>query len=230
MARRMSQQERLAEIGRGQAYLMHEMRRPLVTIGLLARLLRKRSDLREKDGEALDTIIELANSGEALLRDCLHFVGPTKKGEEKVRVEDMLKGIRRSLSRRAKSAGVTVDVQHCVRYRPLISCARRRLRQALLNIAENSLEAMANGGGRLVLTCHETPDRVVIGIRDTGPGIEPEARAHMFKPFFSTKKSGSGLGLALAKKIIEDHDGKIAVRSKPGEGTSVTVKLPRHTG
>ena len=222
-----TQQERLAELGRNQAHLMHELRQPLVTIGLLARSIRKRDALGGKDRDQLDTIVELVSSAEALLRDSLHFVAPKGGTMRPANVASLLRGIRRTLLPLATLKGVSVLLECDQRGSSVVSCNRRRVRHALLNIAQNALEAMADEGGTLTLQCRQTPNGVVVTIRDNGPGIGPETRSKMFRPFYSTKKRGTGLGLALAKKIVQDHEGRILVRSSPGKGTSVTVRLPR---
>lgn len=221
------QHKRMAELGYAQAYLMHEMRRPLITLGLLARSLRRRGTLEEKDYEILDSIIELVTSTETMLNDSLDFVGPPKGKRKPVDVVKLLKGVRRALLPQAKSNGVAIKLESPAGDPPTVACVRRRLRHAVLNAAQNSIEAMAGNGGSMSLACRETDDKVIMTIKDTGPGMEAEVRKNMFRPFFSDKRGGSGLGLALAKKIIQDHNGKIIVRSNPQQGTSLTMQLPK---
>jgi signal transduction histidine kinase len=82
-------------------------------------------------------------------------------------------------------------------------------------------------GGTLTLTARADGSMVRVSIQDSGEGIPPEDLPHIFQPFYTTKHRGSGLGLSIVKKIVDAHDGTIDVDSKPGEGTTMTVSLPR---
>jgi two-component system sensor histidine kinase HydH len=102
-----------------------------------------------------------------------------------------------------------------------------RFKQVLLNLYLNSIEAMEDGGTLSVKVRNDKDlDSVEITISDTGRGIREEDLAHIFDPYFTTKSSGTGLGLAVVHKIIESHNGKIRVESQPGIGTTVTILLP----
>jgi two-component system sensor histidine kinase HydH len=101
-----------------------------------------------------------------------------------------------------------------------------RLTQCLLNLYLNAIEAMGDGG---VLAVHCTPEGsedLRITVSDTGKGIAPESLGKVFDPYFTTKKTGTGLGLAIVHRIIEAHQGDIKVESAPGQGSSVTIRLP----
>jgi len=112
---------------------------------------------------------------------------------------------------------------------PSVPMDERLLRQALLNVAQNALQAMP-GGGALTVRAQVEPGprgrRARIDVSDTGPGISPAAQAHLFEPFFTTKATGTGLGLALVKRIVEGHQGEVEVASAPGRGTTITLWLP----
>ena len=98
------------------------------------------------------------------------------------------------------------------------------LRQVILNIAKNGIEAMP-GGGTLTIVSGRQADRVFVQIADTGEGIPPELLEQIFQPFFSTKPKGSGLGLAISQKIMEAHQGSITLESEPHQATRVTLFL-----
>jgi two-component system NtrC family sensor kinase len=103
-----------------------------------------------------------------------------------------------------------------------------QLRGILLNLLLNAAQAMPNGGEIRVRTeAAEIPSRIRIRISDTGTGIPPDVQAKLFTPFFSTKEHGTGLGLALTKKVIESHQGAIRVESEPGRGTTFILTLPK---
>jgi signal transduction histidine kinase len=101
-----------------------------------------------------------------------------------------------------------------------------KLRGALMNIIENGLQAI-NGKGKIIVGADRDRNGFVrIRIHDSGQGVPPEILPRLFEPYFSTKSGGSGLGLPIARKNIEEHGGRIEVQSKPGDGTTVTVMLP----
>ena len=103
-----------------------------------------------------------------------------------------------------------------------------RIKQVLLNLYLNALEAMDGGGILSVGFLRVDPIKgIQITVSDTGPGIKKEDLPHLFDPYFTTKSSGTGLGLAIVHKIIESHDGEIQVSSGLGEGTTITITIPR---
>lgn len=110
---------------------------------------------------------------------------------------------------------------------PAVLADRRLLERALVNLLENALQAVGDAGAiKVSLRTRDEGKRVEVEVRDSGPGIAPELRDRVFEPFFSTKTSGSGLGLALAKKIAEDHGGGLSLQSSPGEPTRALLWLP----
>jgi signal transduction histidine kinase len=103
---------------------------------------------------------------------------------------------------------------------------RRLLERAVVNLLENALQAVGERGWIRVGLRSDGARGVLIEVRDSGPGVDPEIRDRIFEPFFSTKTSGSGLGLALVKKIAEDHGGGVALESGGREGTRAILRLP----
>jgi signal transduction histidine kinase len=108
---------------------------------------------------------------------------------------------------------------------PQIALDRTQIEQVILNLILNAAQAMASGG-KLTLTTRGDASGVWLSVTDTGVGITPEARQRLFDPFLTTKPAGTGLGLALAHKIIEAHKGRIEVESEPGKGTTFRILLP----
>jgi signal transduction histidine kinase len=101
-----------------------------------------------------------------------------------------------------------------------------KLRQAFLNIVLNALQATPKGGD-VTISCRQSDTGWLIAFRDTGTGIDAETKARIFEPFFTTKPDGTGLGLAVTRKIIEAHHGTLEVESEVGRGTTVVVMLPK---
>jgi signal transduction histidine kinase len=103
---------------------------------------------------------------------------------------------------------------------------RTLLRQAVLNVIKNGLEALSSKGGTLSVTTQELDGTVEIAVSDTGPGIAPEVGRRLFEQFFTTKPQGTGLGLSISRQIVEEHGGQIRWTSTPGAGATFTLSLP----
>jgi signal transduction histidine kinase len=112
---------------------------------------------------------------------------------------------------------------------PPVMADARQIEQAVGNLAQNALQAMPEGG-RLTLGTRRVRDQVEITVRDTGPGVPEELRARIFEPFYSTKASGTGLGLPLVREITAAHGGQCSLESAPGEGSCFVLSLPLVTG
>jgi len=108
---------------------------------------------------------------------------------------------------------------------PSIEADEGQLWQAILNLVRNALEAMPNGGSLLVQTTR-LGSRVILTVRDTGKGMSEQERQQVFKPFFSTKSSGTGLGLPLTQQIVAEHGGSIRCESAPNKGAAFVIELP----
>jgi len=108
---------------------------------------------------------------------------------------------------------------------PTMDIDRALLRQAILNLVKNGLEALSRGGA-LTISSRALGDVVEIAVADTGPGIVPEVADRLFEQFFTTKPQGTGLGLAISRQIIEEHGGELAWANRPGGGAVFTIRLP----
>jgi signal transduction histidine kinase len=122
-------------------------------------------------------------------------------------------------------AGTPVVVRQALQPVPEIQARAAELREALINLVLNAVDAMPNGGSITLETRRES-DWVVLSIADTGAGIPPEVRRRIFEPFFTTKDSGTGLGLSIVSGIISSYGGTIDVDSDVGVGTTFTIRLP----
>jgi signal transduction histidine kinase len=100
-----------------------------------------------------------------------------------------------------------------------------QIKQVFLNLLLNALQAMPSGG-KLTVRIHGSGGSLLTAITDEGEGIGPEARANLFQPFFTTKQGGTGLGLSISQRIIEGHNGRLRLSSRPGAGTTAIVRLP----
>jgi signal transduction histidine kinase len=148
-------------------------------------------------------------------------VGSTSKTFD---FRDVVRDVAALLTPQARRQRVAVDLR-VPEQAVQVTGVRDRLKQAFLNVAINALEAMP-AGGRLGLALCRDGDDAVIECRDTGPGIGPELLDEVYQLYYTTKMSGSGVGLYVARLVAESHGGEIRVDSRPGQGTAVALRLP----
>jgi signal transduction histidine kinase len=220
-------QERLAALGELSAVVAHEVRNPLGAIfnavGSLKQLLQPTGD----QALLLKIVREEADRLNSIVSDLLDFArprAPTLHRESVGLVIDDAVAAALGTSHTQVRVVREFDPQL-----PLVPMDARLLRQAVLNVAMNALQAMPQGGELTVRTRAEAGPQgkvVRIEVSDSGTGISEHLRARIFEPFFTTRAAGTGLGLALVKRIIEDHRGEVEVTSAPGQGTTFILKLP----
>jgi len=110
---------------------------------------------------------------------------------------------------------------------PKVLCDGRLVRQIILNLVRNAMDVVPPNVGQVMVVTKLTPMGVEIEVDDNGPGIPPEVLPRIFEPFFTTKQDGTGLGLAVVRQIVEEHDGSVSCQSIPGKGTTFRIVLPR---
>ncbi len=234
---RLLRSERLAAIGRVSAQITHEIRNPLSSIGLNAELLQDALteatfEAPSRRAEALALLDAMAREIDRLTEiseEYLSFVRPPRPGATRDAVDlgELAEDLLSFLSPELSAANVQVDLQLAPDL-PRVVGDEGQLRQALRNLVRNAREAMAPRGGKLTVRARPAPDgrSVLLDVADQGPGVAPEALAHLFDPFFSTKAQGTGLGLALTQQIAADHGGSLSCQSPPGGGATFTMTLP----
>jgi two-component system sensor kinase FixL len=224
LQRQIAQSERLAALGQLVAEITHEIKNPLIMIGGFARqLLRTIQD--EKSQSKLKIIADEVQRLENLLLELKEVYRPQELTLEKVNINTLLREISSLSTEDCKMADIALLVE--TPEDPLfIEGDPGKLKQVFLNLVKNAMEAMETGG-RLDISSKRSAGRVEITISDNGPGILPENREKLFTPFFTTKRGGTGLGLSVSKKIIEEHPGgTLDLESEEGKGTVVKISLP----
>lgn len=221
--------ERMATVGRLSLKVAHEVRNPIAAIELNAELLGEMVHGRvSEDGteaSALVTAIrEQVVALDALTEEYLAFARFPRPQFEEDSVNDMVTAVAEFVRPLASRQHVEVQVSTDPTVPPM-EIDRTLLRQAVLNLVKNGLEALSQGGV-LTLTTRHLDETVEIVIADTGPGIGPEVGRRLFEQFFTTKPQGTGLGLAITRQIVEEHGGKIRWSSTPGEGATFIMSLP----
>ncbi len=223
MEQRLQQSERLASIGEMSTYIAHEIRNPLFAIGGFAnQLLRSVDDpvAREK----IEIIIEEAKRLDGILKSILTFARPVEPGQGVDDINAIVRDTMELMGLACESQGIAAALELAPDL-PKVKAGPELVKQCLINLVKNAVEAMPQGG-RLVVRTAMGRTHVRLEVEDTGGGIPPEIRDKVFSPFFSTKGRGSGLGLAMTKKSLDDIGGTVELASIPGEGTRVTLHLP----
>lgn len=222
---KLIQSERLAALGQAVAEIIHEIKNPLIMIGGFARqLLKKATDAKGR--AKLKIITAEIERLENLLTGLKDFYRSRQLNLEQIDVSKLLREVVSLTLPKAKDGNIDIALEH--RNNDLfIEGDRGKLKQVLLNLVKNSMEALPNGG-TISISAKGMDDKVEILIADTGEGIPKEIRERVFAPFFTTKKHGTGLGLCISKRIIDDHAGSsFALESREGEGTEITISLCR---
>jgi PAS domain S-box-containing protein len=224
--------ERLAVIGAMSARLAHEIRNPLSSITLNIDLVRDEVDTLSKNNTTsasearslLQSIDSEVRRIQRVTEDYLQFARMPKPWRESVSLNEILAQGLTFMDSLFSATHVDLRTEFDAAL-PTIEADEGQLWQAILNLVRNALEAMPNGGTLLVSTTR-SGSRVVLTVRDTGKGMSEQERQQVFKPFFSTKPSGTGLGLPLTQQIIAEHGGSIRCESTPNKGTTFVIELP----
>ncbi|GAB4253466.1 two-component system sensor histidine kinase NtrB [Deferrisoma sp.] len=226
LEKRYLESKKLASLGRVVDGVAHEVRNPLITIGGFARKLRRRLDGRP-EGKYLDVIVSEVERLERMVQDIEDYVAFSRERTPRfapVHLGGILEDCIGRLAGRAEAQGVRVRFE-APEDLPAVYGDAELLTDLFGGLLENAIEAMP-AGGDLFVDFRPVENWVQVRIRDTGVGIDPEDLEEIFDPFFTSKTSGTGLGLARAHLIVEEHGGTIEFESQPGRGTVCTVALP----
>ena len=203
------------------AGVAHEIGNPLNALALNIQLLER----DPSDRESIEICKSQIKRLDGIIRDFLSALRPSKPnlrpGSLADPLRDCLATLRTQLEERQMR--VTLDVPSSL---PSVALDREQMVQAFFNILKNALEAMSNGG-LIAMSLTSDDDTVAVRIADSGEGMSAEQLAHLFEPYRTTKERGTGLGLMITKRIVNDHGGTIDVESEAGRGTAFTVRLPR---
>ena len=220
--REMSQKERLTSLGRLSTVIAHEVRNPLMIIKASLHALRQPDVTAEAMREVAADIDEEVGRLNRIVNEVLDFARPIRFDLSSVDVNALCRAS--AAAAQAAGPGAPIVLRLEEQLRP-ITADQERLRMALVNMLVNARHA-ANGEGEVTLATAANGERVHITIADRGVGIGAEDLAHIFDPYFTTKRGGTGLGLPIAKNIIEGLGGTIAVSSARGRGTEIHLELP----
>ena len=212
--------ERLAAIGQMAAGIAHEIRNPLASMKMTLQMLREES--AEADREPYDLLLREVERLDLAVSEVFQLAHPTRLCREEVAlpglIGEVLTLLEPQLTHLKVEAQVEMDAALTVR------ADRNIFKRAVMNLVLNGAQAMP-GGGKLLLTGRPNGTGVELTVADEGPGLPEEDRKRIFEPFYTTKEGGTGMGLAVTRRVVEDHGGSIRVEGAPG-GTRFTLQLP----
>jgi two-component system sensor histidine kinase PilS (NtrC family) len=218
--------EQLAAVGELAAGIAHEIRNPLASISGSVQVLSKELNVGSAERRLMEIIVSESKRLSKILEDFLRFVRPQ---ERKVSVFDVGRTVTEVMDLFRLSDEVSDAHRISADVTPACSMLPGdpdQIRQIVYNVAKNAVRAMTAGGSLMVLG-REEDDWYSIRFIDTGRGMSEEQLARLFTPFATAFDGGTGLGMAIVRRIVEDHGGVIDAESRPGEGTTVTILLPR---
>jgi signal transduction histidine kinase len=216
-------QEKMAAFGLLAAGIAHEVGNPLTSISNVVQVLERRDPdayTREKLGLVTGQLARI----QAILRELVTFSRPASDQRGKVSVREVIDealGIAK-FYKGGKNREIAVAAPGDL---PPLVGVRDQFVQVVFNLVLNAIDATGKGG-RIEVAAAADGDRVVLSVRDDGAGIDPANRGRLFRPYFTTKKHGTGLGLFVVRRIVEHHGGAVAVESEPGKGATFRVSLP----
>ena len=231
MEQRVRQADRLATIGRLSANIAHEIRNPLASLsGAIEALARELPPDSGRD-RLVEIVLRESDRLNHIIRDFLEYARPAPMTPHPIDLAELLEEVLVLVEHGSLPAELKVVREFGDALPALVD--PQQLRQAIWNLCLNAVQAMPEGGelrlgGRLLPGSN--PARMQLWVSDTGHGIAEADLAQIFEPFFSTKAEGSGIGLALVYRVVQDHDGQIEVRSQPGVGTTFVLTLPSTDG
>ena len=221
--------ENLASLTTLAAGVAHEIKNPLGSLSIHVQLMRKalkascdeRSDTILRYLDVVDEEIDRLNR---IVVDFLFAVRPMDISLRETDINALLEDLLDFLAPEIERAKVRLERKLSPEM-PRLSLDPRYLKQAVLNLVQNALAAMPDGG-KLTLSTERADNGINLIVADTGIGIPEENLPKIFEPYFTTKETGTGLGLTLTFKIVKEHGGEISVRTKEGQGTAFMISLP----
>ncbi len=222
-------QARLAALGQVASIMVHDIKNPLGTIKISAGSIKRRFREGDHSYELAEIIEDEVDRMNQTVQEILHFVKPRGLSLSLQSMNQLVQNVVTRLTPDLDRGKIQLALELTTDDTTL-SCDEGRVERALTNLLLNSREATPAGGTVTVRTMVEGRTnghaKVMVVIEDTGVGMEPDVRERVFQPFFTTKPNGTGLGLAMVRQVIQEHEGSIDVESWPGKGTRLTLHFP----
>lgn len=216
--------ERLSVMGETSAIVAHELRNPLVAIGGFARALVRNLDQEDPNHQYARIITEEVARMETIIHDLLDFIRPQKLMRKEVEIDRLVASSADRFTQEMQTKGIQLafDLQAG---QAVVSCNPGEIQQVLQNFLMNALQVMPDGG-KVELCTRLLDGGVKVEVLDTGPGFAKDVADKLFSPFFTTKPTGSGLGLTICAQIIKSHGGVVGARNRADKGAGFSFILP----
>lgn len=226
MQKKLIQKEKLASLGEMAAAVAHEIRNPLGGIKMAAGLIRKDLSSNNFTVDMLDSILSGIKDIENIINDLLDFTRETRLEKEDYNIARIVKGVVDSFKHEIEEKDIKL-IYSRFDDNTILNVDGIKIRQVFANVLKNAIEAINHGEGKIWINLYNQDSYVYVEFIDNGVGISKENLEKMYHPFFTTKANGIGLGMAIVKKIVDLHRGDIDIKSTPGIGTKVRIKLPK---
>lgn len=225
----LTRAEKLAMIGRLASNVAHELRNPLGVMKNVVYYLNMLDPVKDNRDvkENLDIVSQEIENSNRIISDLLEFSRTRKPDKRPENINAVAKEVLGRMHTIDPGINIELELDNSM---PPVMADALQMNQVFYNMIKNALEAMEKGGGTLTIRSGLAGDFAQISFTDTGCGIAKEDIEKIYEPLFSTKTKGTGLGLSICASLVEAHGGKIEVESKPGKGTTFTVKLPVKMG
>jgi two-component system, NtrC family, sensor histidine kinase HydH len=227
LEKELQRNERLALLGKMAAGVAHELRNPLSSIKGLAVLLKSHFPVVSNEADTAGILVNEVERLNRSIGELLDYAKPGQLSKEPTSLEEIIEKTVSLVQVDAESYGIDIRIETVGVCSPIL-IDKDKMNQVFLNLLLNAIQAMEQGGELTVLMENHQRETVVT-VRDNGIGIEKENLGRLFDPYYTTKSDGTGLGLAMSSKIVEEHGGRIEISSVAGEYTEVRVVLPSET-
>ena len=229
LEKEIQRHDRLVALGKMAAGVAHEVRNPLSSIKGFATLLGSKFKPGSQEQDAANLLVHEAERLNRSITELLNYARPTTLKKEKINIGELVSASLKLVSSDAQALGVKIS--HAIDADiPPVDIDRDKINQVMLNLYLNGLQAMEDSADarelKVAVRYDSSENIVVIEVQDSGRGIPPENIEKVLDPYFTTKPEGTGLGLALAYKIIDEHNGTIRLKSTERQGTTVCITLP----
>jgi len=222
--RDLVQAESLAAVGKAVSEIAHDMKTPLMAIGGFANQVFRKLSQDDPNRKKLEIVVQETARLESMVKQMLDFGRPLEIQSTKISLNELVIKTVEVAEPVARKSGVELKTDLEPSLSPLLLDGPR-MEQVILNLVTNAVQA-SPAGERVLVRTHLESGEVLLEVADHGCGITEEHRDNVFRPFFSTKKAGTGLGLGIVKKIVEAHGGDVSFQSNPGKGVTFSVRFP----
>lgn len=222
---KMAEKEKMSALGEMIAVVAHELRNPLVSIGGFVRIVDRKVKANEPIKPYMGIIMDEVSRLERIIANMLDYANPSPPFLKPSDLNEIVRKATMMMLHKAHEKGIVLSCYTDPSI-PQIMIDPDQIYQVVINLIENAINILESLGGAIEVRTYFKDEKAVLEVEDTGPGIPEDILPKIFEPFFTTRARGTGLGLHVTKRIVEDHNGEIEIKSEVGKGTIFSIKLP----